>query len=363
MHVLHLILYYIVPLLLVLGILILFHELGHFLVAKLFNVKVLRFSLGLGPRLAGKQIGETEYVVSVIPFGGYVKMLGESLDEEPIPPWEEGRAFNKQPTLKKMAIVIAGPLFNIILALIIFILFYIIVGEKVVIPEVGSVKKNSPAVKAGLKSGDIIIAMDGIPIQRWEDIRKIVQKKGCVPILLTIKRREKILNLKVIPAKGITKNIFGEEVHTVIIGIVASGKTKLIKLSVVAAIKEGIRKSWEVIKLTCVTLVKLVERIVPIKTLGGPILIGQITGKIAQENWVYLIPFTAIISINLGILNLLPVPILDGGLLLLLFIELIIRRPLDQKVQETAHKVGLILLIGLMAMVMYNDITRILTNK
>jgi len=356
-------LYYILPLLLVLGVLILFHELGHFLMAKLFNVKVLRFSLGFGPKLVGKRFGETEYIISAIPFGGYVKMLGENIEEEPISPWEENRAFNKQRVSKRIAIVIAGPMFNLILALIIFIFFYIVAGERILIPEIGNVKKNSPAFRAGIKPGDIIIAMDGIPVKRWEEIKKIVQKKGCIPIRVTIKRDKKIINLNVIPEEGITKNIFGEEIHTAIIGIIASGKTKFIKLSIVGAIKGGFKKTWEVIKLTCITSVKLIERIVPVKTLGGPILIGQITGKIAQENWVYLIPFTAIISINLGILNLLPVPILDGGLILLLLIELIMRRPLDQKVQETAHKVGLILLIGLMAIVMYNDITRLLTKK
>lgn len=358
----HLFWYYIIPLLLVLGVLIFFHELGHFIVAKVFGVKVLRFSLGLGPKLGAKQIGETEYAVSVIPFGGYVKMLGESMDDEPISPWEEHRAFSKQPVPKRMAIVMAGPLFNLLLALIIFVLFYAIAGEKIIVPEVGRIKEGSPASRAGIMQGDIIISIDGIPVKRWRDIKEIVHKKGCNPIMLTILRGEEVLRIPVTPEEGIVKNIFGENVNTVIIGIIASGKTKLLKLGFLEAIKEGVRKSWEIIRLTCMTVIKLVERIVPVKTLGGPILIGQITGKIAKENWIYLVPFTAIISINLGILNLLPVPVLDGGLILLLVIELVIRRPLDQKVQEAAHKVGLILLVGLMAMVMYNDIMRILTK-
>ena len=169
--------------------------------------------------------------------------------------------------------------------------------------------------------------------------------------------------IKVTPAPGKVKNVFGEEVQTVIIGIVASGMTKILKFSVWGAVKEGFKRSWEIIRLTCITLVKLIQREVPVKTLGGPILIGQITGKIAQQDWRYLVPFTAVISINLGILNLLPVPILDGGLILLLLVELLLRRPLDQKIQETAHKIGLIFLIGLMAVEMYNDITRILTRQ
>ncbi len=362
MNTFHMFLYYVLPLILILGVLILFHELGHFIVAKLFNVKVLRFSLGLGPKLFGKKFGETEYAISMIPFGGYVKMLGEGLDEEDIPAWEEHRAFNNQPILKRMAIVAAGPIFNLLLAFFIFVFFYAIVGEKVLAPEVGKVEKGSPAWLAGIEPGDVILAIDDIPVRQWEDIRKIVHKKGSVPIKLRVKRGDDIYLIQVTPKPGKVKNIFGEELQTVIMGIVASGKTRILKFSFLGAVKEGFNRSWEITRLTCITLVKLVKRVVPMKTLGGPILIGQITGKIAQQDWRYLIPFTAVISINLGILNLLPVPILDGGLILLLFVELILRRPLDQRIQETAHKVGLILLIGLMAIVMYNDIMRILTK-
>ena len=363
MNTLHACLYYVIPLILILGVLILFHELGHFIVAKLFGVKVIRFSLGLGPKLFGKKFGETEYAISVIPFGGYVKMLGEGLDEEPIPEWEEHRAFNNQPVLKRMAIVAAGPVFNLLLAFFIFIFFYAIVGEKVLAPEVGKVKLGSPAWLSGVEPGDVILAIDNIPVRQWEDIRKIIHQKGRVPIKLLVKRGDDFYLIKVTPAPGKVKNVFGEEVQTVIIGIVASGKTKILKFSVWGAVKEGFKRSWEIIRLTCITLVKLIQRVVPVKTLGGPILIGQITGKIAQQDWRYLVPFTAVISINLGVLNLLPVPILDGGLILLLLVELVLRRPLDQKIQETAHKLGLILLIGLMAVVMYNDITRILTRQ
>ncbi len=363
MATIHTLTYYVIPLALILGLLIIFHEFGHFIVAKFFGVKVLRFSVGLGPKLIGKRFGETEYAISVIPFGGYVKMLGEGPDEEPVPIWEEHRAFNNQPVLKRVAIVAAGPIFNLILALFIFIFFYMIVGEKVLLPEVGGVKKGSAAESAGIRAGDLIIAVDDIPIKKWDQIKEIVKSKGCMPLVLTIRRENKIQKVVVIPKIGKVRNMFGEEIQTPVLGIIASGRTRLIKFSLLGAVKEGAIRSWEIIKLTCITVVKLIKRIVPIKTLGGPILIGQITGKIAQQDWRYLIPFTAILSINLGILNLLPIPILDGGLIVMLLLELAIRRPLDQKIQETAHKVGLIILICLMAMVMYNDITRILTNR
>jgi regulator of sigma E protease len=164
----------------------------------------------------------------------------------------------------------------------------------------------------------------------------------------------------VVPETSVVKNIFGEEIKSALIGIVASGKFRTIELGPLDAINEGFRKTWEIIELTCRTIVKLFQRVIPIKTLGGPILIGQMTGQLAKESLAYLIPFMAVISINLGILNLLPVPILDGGLIVFLLIELVIGKPLSIRKREAAQKIGLFLLIMLMAVVMYNDVVRIL---
>jgi len=164
----------------------------------------------------------------------------------------------------------------------------------------------------------------------------------------------------VTPEESLTKNIFGEDVKSFLIGIVASGKLKEVPLKPLDAIRAGFKKTWEVIDLTCVTIIKLLERVIPIKTLGGPILIGQMTGELAKENYAYLVPFMAVISINLGVLNLLPVPILDGGLIVFLLIELVLRKPLSQRMRDHAQKMGLALLILLMAVVIYNDVTRLL---
>jgi len=154
--------YYIVPFIVVLGVLIFFHELGHFIVAKYFGVKVLKFSLGFGYKLIGKKIGETEYVISSVPLGGYVKMLGENEDEDdPVPPGDEERAFGNQHVLKRMAIVAAGPIFNMVLALILFFGIYVISGAYVSIPEIGEVTQGSPAEKAGLLKGDVVVSIQG----------------------------------------------------------------------------------------------------------------------------------------------------------------------------------------------------------
>jgi regulator of sigma E protease len=352
--------YYFLPFIAVLGILIFFHELGHFLVAKFFGVRVLKFSLGFGYKLAGRKIGETEYLISTVPLGGYVKMLGENDDEiESLPPDEAKRAFHNQHVLKRIAIVAAGPVFNLVLAILLFCGLFLISGNHVMTTEIGQVRKGSPGDKAGLKKGDVIISIQGENVQGWAQIKDLVRDKAGKPCVITVKRADQFLSMRVIPEEAVVKNIFGEDVKSALIGIVASGKFKKLELSSWQAIVEGFRKTGEVIGLTCLTIVKLFQRVIPIKTLGGPILIGQLTGQLAQESFIYLIPFMAVISINLAILNLLPVPILDGGVIIFLLIELLFGKPISIKKRDLAQKVGLFLLIFLMAVVFYNDLLRI----
>jgi regulator of sigma E protease len=352
--------YYFFPFMVVLGILIFFHELGHFLVAKYFGVKVLKFSLGFGYKLVGKTFGETEYLISTVPLGGYVKMLGEDSDEtESLPPHEAERAFNNQHVLKRIAIVAAGPFFNLILALFLFFGVYGISGIQVMSTEIGQVRTDSPAHKAGMRKGDIVVSIEGESIRSWPEIKGLVQKHAGTSLVMTVRRGTELISMSVIPEEAVEKNIFGEEIRSALIGIVASGKFDKLDLGPWEAVKESVRKTWEVIELTCLTVVKLFQRVIPIKILGGPILIGQLTGQLAQESFVYLIPFMAVISINLGILNLLPVPILDGGVILFLLIELIIGKPISLKKRDLAQKVGLFLLIFLMVVVFYNDISRL----
>lgn len=355
--------YYILPFVFVLGVLIFFHELGHFLVAKYFNVKVLKFSLGFGPKIFGRTFGETEYLISAVPLGGYVKMLGESGDDEddvPSSPEEEERSFNNQSVMKRIAIVAAGPFFNLFLALLVFCLFFMTTGKEVMTSEIGQVTEGSPAHQAGLAKGDIIVAIDGIEVRNWPGIKRAVKKGGSKELLITVKRGKSLLSVSLEPEISVVKNIFGEQIKIPLIGVVASGKSRLINLGPIDSVKEGFIKTWEITELTLLTIVKLFQRVVPIKTLGGPILIGQLTGQIAKEGIIYLFPFMAVISINLGILNLLPVPILDGGMILFLLFELITGKPMSTRKREWAQKIGLFLLISLMVLVIYNDVTRLI---
>ncbi|MBW2110335.1 MAG: RIP metalloprotease RseP [Deltaproteobacteria bacterium] len=350
------------PFVLVLGVLIFFHELGHFLAAKYFGVKVLKFSLGFGPRLVGKKVGETEYLISALPLGGYVKMLGENADEEeePLSPEDEEKSFSNKHASKRIAIVAAGPLFNLALALFIFCSFYVVAGIHVMTPEIGQVREDSPAQRAGFLKGDIIVSVSGKKTETWPLIKEAIQGNTGQRVEVTVKRGEQLVTLTVVPEISVTKNIFGEEIKTPLIGIVSAGKFQKIRPGPLASIREGFRKTWEIIELTCLTVVKLVQRVIPMETVGGPILIGQMTGQLAQENWTYLIPFMAVISINLGILNLLPVPVLDGGFIILLLIELVIGRPINIRKRELLQKMGIFLLVLLMVFVVYNDIKRLI---
>jgi len=355
------VLYYIIPFIVVLGVLIFFHEFGHFLIAKLCNVKVLKFSLGFGPKVMGKKMGETEYIISAFPLGGYVKMLGEENDEETIPE-ESHRSFSKQPVVTRIAIAAAGPIFNFILAFILFSGIFLISGYPIMIPEVGQVRPDSPADKSRIVKGDIIEYIDGKKINKWGDIKKFIEKSPHKDLHMEIIRGNKRISAIVSPKEEIVKNIFGEEIKSPLIGIVASGNIKELQVGPFQALVEGGKKTWELTELTVLTVVKLFQGVIPLKTLGGPIMIGQLTGDIARENLSYLLPFMAVISINLAILNLLPVPVLDGGLILLFLIEIVIRRPLSIKKREMAQKIGLFLLILLMVIVFYNDLVRIITK-
>jgi len=353
--------YYIIPFIVVLGILIFFHELGHFLLSKLFKVKVLKFSLGFGPKIIGKTVGETEYVISAFPLGGYVKLLGENDDEE-IAPEDAPRAFPSQPVLHRMAIAAAGPVFNFILAFLLFSGIYLVSGYTSIAPEVGHVRPESPADNAGIRKGDVIEYIEGTKIERWSQMKQFVEKNPEQGLNMVVAREARRFSTTVFPKEEVVKNLFGEEVKSALIGIVTSGKTEQIRLGLFSAIKEGAVKTWEITSLTFLVLIKLFQGVVPLKTVGGPIMIGQMAGEIARENFSYLIPFMAVISVNLAILNLLPVPVLDGGMILFFLVEIVTRKPISIKKREMAQKIGFFVLLMLMALVFYNDLLRILTK-
>jgi len=294
-------------------------------------------------------------------LGGYVKLLGESGDEE-VAPEDISRAFSSQPVHRRIAIAAAGPIFNFLLAFLLFAGIYLISGYPIIAPEIGQVRPDSPAAEAGLRKGDIIESIEGTKIERWSQIKHFVEKKPDQGLTMVVLRGAKRFTTTVFPKDEVVKNIFGEEVKSALIGIVTSGKTEQISLGFFSALKEGAVKTWEITSLTVLVLVKLIQGVVPLKTVGGPIMIGQLAGDIARENFSYLVPFMAVISVNLAILNLLPVPVLDGGMILFFLIEIVIRRPVSIKKREMAQKIGFFVLVLLMVLVFYNDLLRIITK-
>lgn len=370
----------------VLGILIFVHEFGHFLLAKLLGVGVEKFSLGFGPKLIGKKIGETEYLLSAFPLGGYVKMFGEGgfieggeshhpLEDKTAETGQKGeplvreltaeeksRSFAHKPPLARIAIVIAGPIFNLLFAWLIFIILCMI-GVPTVTTKIGEVLKDKPAAKAGMQKGDTITFINNKQINRWDQIADGVAASKGQPLNLTIKRKARDISFTITPEPRVSKNLFGEQINGYVIGVASAGEIITEYFNPFQAVIKGSEQTWKVIELTFMSLVKMVQRVVPMDSVGGPIMIAKMAGEQASAGIAPFLAFMALLSVNLGVLNLLPVPVLDGGHLLFFFIELVIRRPVPQKIREYAQQIGMVLLLGLMVLAFYNDIIRYFVNS
>jgi regulator of sigma E protease len=347
----------IISVIVLLGVLIFVHEAGHFLIAKWAGVGVLKFSLGFGPKLFGKKIGETEYLLSMIPLGGYVKLLGES-DGEELSEADEKRSFSKQSVLKRAAIVIAGPLFNFLLAISIFTIVYM-VGIPILTTQIGGVQEGSSAYEAGIREGDIITAIDGREISKWENLAEMISSSKGRELMMHVKRGEQQYDMPLTPRLLKTKNIFGEDIESYKIGVTPSSQITIEKKNPFLALWAGIKQTWIVSKLTILSIVKIVEGVVSPKTLGGPILIAQIAGAQVKEGVIPFLLFMALLSINLAVLNLLPIPILDGGHLFFYFIEMISGKEINIRWREMAQQIGFVLLVMLMIFVFIMDIERL----
>ena len=365
----------------VLGILIFVHELGHFLVAKWMGVRVEKFSLGFGPKLIGRQIGETEYLLSAFPLGGYVKMFGEGgfseielIEQEyerdgakdkgmvpySLPDHEKDRSFAHKSIPQRMAIVFAGPLFNMVFAWLLLVSIYL-TGVPLLDARIGEVLADRPAAVAGIQKGDLITAVNGQSVRDWDGFSKLVGQAGG-PVTITITRSAQTISYTMTPTTTTTKNLFGETVKKPVIGVSPSYQYTTTRYGLFEAIQAGNAKAVEVTSLTFLSLVKLVEGVVPLNSLGGPMMIADMANKAAKTGGASFMMLLAVVSINLGILNLMPIPVLDGGHLLFYSIEAIIRRPVPQKVREYAQQAGMLVLIAMMVLAFYNDIMRYFIN-
>jgi regulator of sigma E protease len=357
------ILFNVVPGIIALGFLILVHEFGHFLMAKLTNVKVITFSLGFGTKLWRHTWGETEYALSVFPLGGYVKMLGEGSDEE-VPPEEAHRSYTNKPTFVKILIVFFGPLFNILCA---GLIFFVMLSSGAMLPaspsgppaKVSGIVKGFPAADAGILPGDTITAVNGQKVAYFAEVQQFMAKAGDKPLRVEVKRDDQLLEFSVIPRDTEVTSPSGVSVRRKVIGIEAEKSPGVQAGNIWEAILLTPAYTYGVGEDTILALWKIITGKMSRKNVGGPLSIFQAAGITAKQGTGSFSFFVAYISLSLAIINLLPIPILDGGHILFNIIEAVTRRKLSQKFIENAQKVGLALLIAIMVYAFYNDFDRL----
>ncbi len=342
-----------IAVIIVFGLLIFIHELGHFLAAKRMGIGVEIFSLGFGPKLVGMRLGETEYRLSALPLGGYVKLVGD--DPREVDSRQEN-AFLNQPVRSKLAVVIAGPLFNLLLAILIFAVIFTL-GVPSLTTVIGEILPDSPALKAGLQVGDRIVAIDQKPINEWTDLVEIIQASANKKLAVQVERNGELITIPVVPQQKQVKNIFGEDLEIGQIGI--APQETMVSYNPLTALGKGVERTGQIIQLTLVSIIKLIQGKISASTIAGPVGIAGMIGSQAKEGFLPLANLTALLSISLGILNLFPIPILDGGHILFFCIEGIRGRPLNVRTLEKVQQIGLVLLISLMLLALYNDIMRI----
>src|SRR5215475_4381911 len=364
----HLLVGYAIPFLFVLSIVVFFHELGHFLVARWAGVKVLTFSLGFGPELAGFHDRHgTRWKISAVPLGGYVKLLGD--DTEASTPSTEALAnmtaeeragsFHHKKVGARAAIVAAGPIANFLLAIVIFTCLFTFFGKPSTTARVDKIEANSPAAAAGFQVGDIVTEIDGSKIGSFNEMQRIVSIHAGDKLTFTVKRGDQVVQLTGTPQLREDKDSFGNQQRRGILGITrqtAPGDSLTERVDPATALWLGIKETWFVIERTLAYIGGIFTGREAANQIGGPLRIAQISGQVATLGLTALINLSAVLSISIGLLNLFPVPLLDGGHLLFYAVEAIRGRPLSERAQEMGFRIGLGLVLMLMVFATYNDI-------
>jgi len=365
---------YIVPFLFVLTIVVFFHELGHFLVARRCGVKVLTFSIGFGPEILGffDRFG-TRWKISAVPLGGYVKFFGDENaasvpDRETVAQMTEAEkavSFVHQRVSPRAAVVAAGPIANFILAIAIFAGIFMLYGKQTTSARVDTVQTASAAEAAGFKPGDLVTAIDGEKIDSFADMQRIVSVSAGETLTIEVDRGGAHVVLKATPQLKELKDNFGNVHRLGVLGIsrsMAPGDIKTQKLSPPQALLAGMQETWFVVDRTLSYIGGVVVGREAADELGGPIRIAQVSGQVASAGFVALIHLTAVLSVSIGLLNLFPIPLLDGGHLLFYAIEAIRGRPLSERAQEVGFRIGLAIVVLLMIFATFNDILHLATS-
>jgi regulator of sigma E protease len=354
--------YWIVPFLFVLTIIVLFHELGHYAVARLCGVRVSVFSLGFGRELLGFDDRHgTRWKLSAIPLGGYVKFYGdENAASLPDPAMlaamteaERRQSFPGQPVGNRAAVAAAGPIVNFILAIVLFAGVALAFGKVTATPRIGGVEADSPAAAAGIKDGDLVVSIDGGKVENFDDIARIVGSNPGVPLTIVVNRGGALTTLTATPA---------EHDHRGKLGIRSSndpGEVVTKSVTPVEAVQLGAEQTWFIISGTLTAIRDVVVGKQSAGVIGGPIMIADLAGKVAKLGFDKLLSFTAMLSVSVGLFNLFPIPVLDGGHLLFCLIEAVQGRPLSERAQEVGFRIGLATIVMLMVFVLGNDLLRV----
>jgi regulator of sigma E protease len=366
--------HYLVPFVFVLSIVVFFHELGHFLVARWCGVRILAFSIGFGPEIAGFHDRHgTRWKIAAIPLGGYVKFFGDENaasvpDTERLAkmdPAERAHSFIFQPVIKRAAIVVAGPMANFVLAIAIFAGILMLYGTATMSPRVDEVQPGSPAAVAGFKPGDLVTAIDGQKIDDFSEMQRIVADSAGKTLSITVERNGAPLQLKATPELHTEKDIFGNVERIGLLGIrrsAAPGDVKYKAVSPPQAVWMGAKETWFVIDQTLTYIGRVAIGRQAANQLGGPIRIAQISGQVASIGFVALIHLAAVLSVSIGLLNLFPIPLLDGGHLLFYAIEAMRGRPLSERAQEVGFRIGFAIVLMLMIFATFNDIVHLTSS-
>lgn len=363
---------YIVPFLLVLTLLVFVHEMGHYLVGRWSGIRILAFSVGFGPELFGYTDKHgTRWKFCAIPLGGYVKFFGDE-DAASVPDYsrleqysaeDRDRTFLGAKLWKRAATVAAGPIANFILAIAIFAVLFTVYGKPVADPVVAEVKENSAAAKAGVLPGDLLVAIDGAHVTTFDDVRRYVSIRPETPITIQIKRKGELLDLPMVPERTEITDQFGNKMELGIIGIVTNQETGNFRLETfgpLEAVGQGAVESWHIVTGTFNYLANLVTGRMKADQLGGPIRVAQASGQMATIGIAAVLQLAAVLSVSIGLLNLMPVPVLDGGHLMFYAVEALRGKPVGPRTQDVAFRIGFAMVLMLMVFATWNDISSLL---
>ena len=359
---------YLLPFLFVLTVVVFFHELGHFLVARWCGVAVKTFSIGFGPEIAGfTDRHGTRWRLSWIPLGGYVKFIDDENAAsagqkalEHLTPEEREQSFQAKPLGQRAAVVAAGPIANFILAIAIFAVLFSVYGRQVADPVVARVNENSAAAQAGVIPGDRLISIGGTPVTTFDDVRRYVSVRPELKITIRIERNGAMLDLPMVPQRTELADQFGNKMEIGIIGILTdqeAGNFRTVTYGPIEAVGQGVLQSWHVITGTFDYLGNVLTGRMKADQIGGPIRVAKVSGQMATLGIPFLLNIAAILSVSIGLLNLMPVPVLDGGHLMFYAVEALRGKPVGPAAQDVAYRIGFAMVLMLMVFATWNDIS------